>query len=144
MVRAPLFSINAYLSLASAARGARSRRRCPIARQPPRSVRPTSRQPMGAPCIGRGSACLVEALARKGVAPRKATAVHGKLLTFLIRMSTRPTPYGLFAGVDAGSGPKSELTSSGRRQALELYEFHGAKVADCDVEIEAAPRDLND
>jgi len=29
------------------------------------------------------------------------------------------------------------------RQALELYEFHHAKVAECDVEIEAALRDLN-
>jgi transposase len=30
------------------------------------------------------------------------------------------------------------------RQALELYEFHQAKVAECDVEIEAALHDLND
>jgi transposase len=29
------------------------------------------------------------------------------------------------------------------RQALELYEFHHVKVAECDVEIEAALRDLN-
>lgn len=29
------------------------------------------------------------------------------------------------------------------RQALELYEFHHAKVAECDVEIEAALRELN-
>jgi len=30
------------------------------------------------------------------------------------------------------------------RQALELYEFHHVKVAECDVEIEAALRELND
>jgi len=30
------------------------------------------------------------------------------------------------------------------RQALELYEFHQAKIAECDVEIEAALHDLND
>lgn len=30
------------------------------------------------------------------------------------------------------------------RQALELYEFHHAKVGECDVEIEAALRELND
>ena len=30
------------------------------------------------------------------------------------------------------------------RQAFELYEFHQAKVAECDTEIEAALRDLND
>jgi hypothetical protein len=30
------------------------------------------------------------------------------------------------------------------RQALELYEFHHAKVAECDVEIDAALRELND
>jgi transposase len=30
------------------------------------------------------------------------------------------------------------------RQALELYEFHHAKIAECDVEIEAALRELND
>jgi transposase len=29
------------------------------------------------------------------------------------------------------------------RQALELYEFHHAKVAECDIEIEAALHDLN-
>ena len=30
---------------------------------------------------------------------RKAAKVRGKLLRYLIRMSTRPTPYGMFAGV---------------------------------------------
>lgn len=30
------------------------------------------------------------------------------------------------------------------RQALEFYEFHHAKVAECDVEIETALRELND
>jgi len=30
------------------------------------------------------------------------------------------------------------------RQALELYEFHHAKVAECDLEIEAALHELND
>ena len=30
------------------------------------------------------------------------------------------------------------------RQALQLYEFHQAKVAECDIEVEAALRDLND
>jgi transposase len=30
------------------------------------------------------------------------------------------------------------------RHALELYEFHHAKVAECDIEVEAALRELND
>jgi transposase len=30
------------------------------------------------------------------------------------------------------------------RQALELYEFHHAKVAECDIEVEAILRELND
>ena len=49
--------------------------------------------------IGVASADLAAALARTPPDDRKAGRVRGKLLRYLIRMSTRPTPYGLFAGV---------------------------------------------
>ena len=49
--------------------------------------------------IDVASADLAAALARIPPDDRKAGRVRGKLLRYLIRMSTRPTPYGLFAGV---------------------------------------------
>jgi thiopeptide-type bacteriocin biosynthesis protein len=49
--------------------------------------------------IDVASADLAAALARTPPDDRKAVRVRGKMLRYLIRMSTRPTPYGLFAGV---------------------------------------------
>ena len=49
--------------------------------------------------IDVASADLAAALARTPPDDRKAGRVRGKMLRYLIRMSTRPTPYGLFAGV---------------------------------------------
>jgi thiopeptide-type bacteriocin biosynthesis protein len=56
------------------------------------------------------SADLAAALARTRPQDRKAARVRGKLRRYLIRMSTRPTPYGLFAGVGvAGWGATTSL-----------------------------------
>jgi thiopeptide-type bacteriocin biosynthesis protein len=53
--------------------------------------------------IGVASADLTAALARTRPGDGKARRIRGKLLRYLIRMSTRPTPYGLFAGVGLAS-----------------------------------------
>src|SRR5438045_5241334 len=45
----------------------------------------------------------VERFQRSGLARRDAEQMRAKLLRYLIRISTRPTPYGLFAGVALGS-----------------------------------------
>jgi class I lanthipeptide synthase len=49
--------------------------------------------------VSVASADLARALERTQPGDRRARRVRGKLLRYLIRMSTRPTPYGLFAGV---------------------------------------------
>ncbi|MGH8905648.1 MAG: lantibiotic dehydratase [Egibacteraceae bacterium] len=49
--------------------------------------------------IAVASTDLTAALARTKPGDRKAQRVRGKLLRYLIRMSARPTPFGLFAGV---------------------------------------------
>jgi lantibiotic biosynthesis protein len=60
--------------------------------------------------IGIASADLTAALARARPGDRKEQRLRGKLLRYLIRMSTRPTPYGLFAGVGlVGWGPETTL-----------------------------------
>ena len=56
--------------------------------------------------LGVGSASLVDAFEkhkRKGLSARDADRMRAKLLRYQIRMSTRPTPYGLFAGVALGT-----------------------------------------
>ena len=53
----------------------------------------------------------VDRFKRSGLARRDAEQMHAKLLRYQIRMSTRPTPFGLFAGVALGSwGPVTDLT----------------------------------
>lgn len=46
-----------------------------------------------------GSPSLFDALERSGLTGEDAAGRSAKLLRYLIRMSSRPTPYGLFAGV---------------------------------------------
>lgn len=46
-----------------------------------------------------GSGDLFDALAHAGEDDAKSRRLRGKLLRYLIRMSTRPTPFGMFAGV---------------------------------------------
>jgi thiopeptide-type bacteriocin biosynthesis protein len=56
------------------------------------------------------SADLTAALARTRPQDAKAARVAGKLRRYLIRMSTRPTPYGMFAGVGLVDwGPATSL-----------------------------------
>jgi thiopeptide-type bacteriocin biosynthesis protein len=48
------------------------------------------------------SATFIEAFDRATGAPSRSAKVDSRLLRYLIRMSTRPTPFGLFAGVALG------------------------------------------
>ncbi len=59
------------------------------------------------------SASLIDALdkyKRQGLSNRDAERMRAKLLRYQIRMSTRPTPFGLFAGVALGEwGPRTDF-----------------------------------
>lgn len=68
------------------------------------------RDPRVRRALAVGSGDLLDALERCGSDGRDASRLRGKLLRYLIRMSTRPTPYGLFAGVALAQwGPTTDL-----------------------------------
>jgi thiopeptide-type bacteriocin biosynthesis protein len=61
--------------------------------------------------VAVGSPSLFDALQRSGVGGEDGARRAAKLLRYLIRMSTRPTPYGLFAGAGiARWGPGTTLS----------------------------------
>jgi lantibiotic biosynthesis protein len=105
MVRAPLFPMEAYLSLAEGAPAAPSGGTPRPEQLPGRgALSPDNRWVRLA--LAAGAPGLIEALGRSSDA-----AAHEKLLAFSIRMSTRPTPYGLFAGVALGAwGDRTNLS----------------------------------
>ena len=76
VVRAPLLPVDAYLSPHAGDTTAEVRR-----------------------AIGVASPSLLVALDRAGPGDPGRPRIEGKLLRYLIRMATRPTPFGLFAGV---------------------------------------------
>ena len=81
LVRAPLLPVEAYVALA-----------------PDEELVP--RDPLVRTALAVGSPDLFAELERAGSqASREPQRSRAKLLRYLIRMSTRPTPYGLFAGV---------------------------------------------
>ncbi|HWC28057.1 MAG TPA: lantibiotic dehydratase family protein, partial [Solirubrobacteraceae bacterium] len=81
MVRAPLLPVDAYPALA-------------------RAEETAARDPLVRTAIAVGSRELLPELDRAGSrSARDRQRLRAKLLRYLIRMSTRPTPYGLFAGV---------------------------------------------
>ena len=63
---------------------------------------PVSRQPWIRRALAVGSLALLNELERPSSDGRDAARAQAKLLRYLIRMSNRPTPYGLFAGVALG------------------------------------------
>ena len=70
---------------------------------------PRDARVLAALAVGGGD--LAGALERSGDDAVDDPAVRAKLQRYVIRMSTRPTPYGLFAGVGlARPGPKTDLT----------------------------------
>src|SRR2546425_7424552 len=85
LLRAPLLSIEDYRALCDASPAERRLRALHDARI------------HEALTVGAGE--LVAALGRPGGSARDEQRIDAKLLRYLIRMSTRSTPYGLFAGV---------------------------------------------
>lgn len=88
LVRGPLLPVEDYLALGEAA---------VTDRQPLVAV--VGQDPRIRRAIAVGSLDLLAALERPSADGRAAARREAKLLRYLIRMSTRPTPYGLFAGV---------------------------------------------
>jgi thiopeptide-type bacteriocin biosynthesis protein len=87
LVRAPLLPVEAYLSLGERPTG-----------EPDQLIR-LPEDPRIRAALAVGSANLYDALDRADRPGKDDPDSAGKLLRYLIRMSTRPTPYGLFAGV---------------------------------------------
>src|ERR1700758_4114978 len=112
LVRAPLLPIESYLSLA---RNPATEDGEP--REPPEPATTQPARQAGLPADPRiraalavGSPSLYEALNRADRSGKHDPDTAAKLLRYLIRMSTRPTPYGLFAGVAlARWGPRTDL-----------------------------------
>jgi thiopeptide-type bacteriocin biosynthesis protein len=88
MVRAPLLPIESYFALGDA--GAKA----DVDQSTLAPVDPQVRH-----ALAIGSPSLLEALERTAPDDEKAARLTAKLRRFLVRMSTRPTPYGTFAGV---------------------------------------------
>jgi thiopeptide-type bacteriocin biosynthesis protein len=85
MVRAPLLPVESYFGLANEKSGLSA------------SADPDVRR-----AVAVASGSLLEAMdrfARSELNPGQASRMRAKLLRYQIRMSTRPTPFGLFAGV---------------------------------------------
>ncbi|MFL5699107.1 MAG: lantibiotic dehydratase [Ktedonobacteraceae bacterium] len=101
MVRAPLLPIEAYLALdAQLAQSEVASSSTHQAYFQSGSLAP--RDPRIRWALAVGSSVLLDDLERSSPYSKDADHLKGKLLRFLIRMSTRPTPFGLFAGVALG------------------------------------------
>jgi thiopeptide-type bacteriocin biosynthesis protein len=109
LVRTPLLPVETYLALSQPASGHGAGQES----AGPWTFRNGSlvpRDPRVRRAIAVGSSALLEGLERSTPTARNAVELKGKLLRYLIRMSTRPTPYGLFAGVALGEwGPATDL-----------------------------------
>jgi thiopeptide-type bacteriocin biosynthesis protein len=88
MIRAPLLPVEKYLQLA---------RQEGVDRQSQTSA--LLQEPTVSTALAVGSLELARALERRTKSGRDLLKQQRKLLRYLIRMSTRPTPYGLFAAV---------------------------------------------
>jgi lantibiotic biosynthesis protein len=98
LVRAPLLPVETYLALSKppSEHGAGKEAAGPWTFQNGSLV---PRDPHVRRAIAVGSSDLLNGLKRSKPTGPNGTELKGKLLRYLIRMSTRPTPYGLFAGV---------------------------------------------
>jgi thiopeptide-type bacteriocin biosynthesis protein len=109
LVRAPLLPIERYLALSHEASGNGERTVAGDPEGVPSTALPSD--PRIRTALAVGSASLFDALERSGPNCDRDPRSAGKLLRYLIRMSTRPTPYGLFAGVAlARWGPETDLS----------------------------------
>ncbi len=101
MVRAPLLPIEAYLTLgAQMSQSEIDSSSTHHAYFQSGSLAPADPRIRWALAVG--SNVLLDDLERSSPSSKDAGHLKGKLLRFLIRMSTRPTPFGLFAGVALG------------------------------------------
>jgi thiopeptide-type bacteriocin biosynthesis protein len=115
LVRAPLLPVEAYLALTREPPSGDGEPHKPAnAQAAPHTGMPTD--PRIRAALAVGSPSLYEALTRADRSGKHDPDTAAKLLRYLIRMSTRPTPYGLFAGVALASwGPRTDLAlASGR------------------------------
>jgi thiopeptide-type bacteriocin biosynthesis protein len=94
IVRAPLLPAEAYLALS---RPAPDEAVEECGTSAPEARLPADPAVRAALAVGSGN--LYDTLIRDGASAKDDPESAGKLLRYLIRMSTRPTPYGLFAGV---------------------------------------------
>jgi thiopeptide-type bacteriocin biosynthesis protein len=121
LVRMPLLPIDHYYALSEAARPDRGR--CAEVAEPavgpPDPLPLLPDDPRIRQALAVGSDALLDALERPVRSRRDGERLRGKLLRYLIRMSTRPTPYGLFAGV--------ALAEWGSHTDLSLSEACGHK-----------------
>jgi lantibiotic biosynthesis protein len=109
LVRAPLLPVETYLALNKAPGDDQAGEEAvgPWAFEDDSLV---PRDPRLRRAIVVGSSDLLEGLERSAPTGKDAAELKGKLLRYLIRMSTRPTPYGLFAGVALSEwGPATDL-----------------------------------
>src|SRR5712692_4178519 len=109
MVRAPLLPIETYLALSEQAdRSEADETLMHSLAFEESSLAP--RDPRIRRALAVGSRALLDDLEWSSPSHKDAHRLKGKLLRFLIRMSTRPTPYGLFAGVALGQwGRETDL-----------------------------------
>lgn len=96
-VRAPLLPIDAYLRLAGPGPGGPSHGGQEASGNDECALMPGDAGVQLALLVGSRS--LFDSLKAGSGRGKGATRLRGKLLRYLIRMSTRPTPFGLFAGV---------------------------------------------
>ena len=109
LVRAPLLPVEAYLALGQPpAGGFANGKHAPDARLPD--------DPRICTALAVGGGNLYDVLSRADASGKSDPDAGAKLLRYLIRMSTRPTPYGLFAGVAlARWGSETDLSLAATR-----------------------------
>ncbi|HEY6707952.1 MAG TPA: lantibiotic dehydratase [Actinomycetota bacterium] len=100
VVRAPLLPVEAYQALQGRdGPGSAGSGSVGAGSGPSRNGHDGSLDPEIRWALAVASPSLLAALDRAGPGDRGSARLEGKLLRYLIRMSTRPTPFGLFAGV---------------------------------------------
>ena len=109
VLRAPLLPLDCYRALSRAPGAAKG---APNTDE----LRRLASNPHVRRALAVGSLSLLDALARDGQPASRASRSRSRLLRYLIRMATRPTPFGLFAGVAIGQwGDRTDVTiASGR------------------------------
>jgi hypothetical protein len=103
LVRAPLLPVERYCLLKAASKQAENSANSSPVTTIPDMINLARSDPYICRALAVGSSALFAALNRPDLSPSATARVKAKLLRFLIRMSTRPTPYGLFAGVALGT-----------------------------------------